>query len=210
MSPCGHQNKQRTRMTRMNEVKILQDTETLVQIQTPKDTRVYWSDGFLVVLGGHSDGIPTKTLWKQKCPRPTVIAKNERNVGFWRQAPKKVKDIVFPYFEIAMNPLIKLVTVGRTSFVFGESKNMNMRTGNDPIHQALQGMGRIHLANEISDKVDLMRSRGKCRKVYVIYRIMPTCLPADDQGNSDDKGNRITDPAFGAVVFCEVVMFGVK
>jgi hypothetical protein len=201
------------------EVKILLDTDSLVQIQMPENTAVLWLDGALIVHhehdqvkdGLHPNGIPIKMLWNRKCPRPTMIAQNDKIRGFWKHAPEKCRGIHFLYFEIAVNPLIKFDTATRTFFFFGEDQNMDMRGGKDPIHQACYGWGKIALANRIIELVDAMRSRNKCKQVYVIYRIPPTVLPADDHGGILEDGSKTKriPPAFGAVVYCEVAMFGV-
>jgi hypothetical protein len=174
----------------MTKVKVLQDTKRLVQLQLPKE---FPFAGFLEDKGGFcvfANKNRPRPSYFNKCSRPKCYL--DTNGKVIRVGRRREGNLILPVVELSVFPSMFPLVVPNVSFaLFGGPLGIKNLTV-----EFTAAKGRLELAKRISDTIDCFLDSHKCRRVYVVYRQLPTVIPCDDGGKA------------GAVVYVELGMMG--
>ena len=158
-------------------VNVLVDSNYLTQVSITTEMYSHWVSGQFRVSTRdvceckiYLNGLPSKTNFIRECERPRIIVGSDRR---FIKVSERINNFTFPFFEIAVNPSIDLDFTRDMCGIFSNKKSKLDFFG---IRELLDGYANMMLAKEIHKKIDSVYEEG-CKKVFVTYRVMPTCLP---------------------------------
>jgi hypothetical protein len=168
----------------MSKVKVLQDTDRLVQVTLPMGAYAGWltrEKGFCVwkskgknECGVHPHGLPYETLFSRKCPPPKVYSGCSR--GEIHSLKGGVKNAIIVLSETAVYPTMIPPAASNVLPLFGGMEGIRAAS-----RDLTAARGKLTLATTMSEMIDRFFDEHKCKRVFVVYRQTPTALPCDDK-----------------------------
>jgi hypothetical protein len=185
----------RDKVTVLQETKDFQETKELVQLRVPEGARCYWrskQSGQFYVAFPKDESHP---LFVRKCPVPKAFSDCKGDMsnvmGVARATVPSMVRLTGcspAVFEVSVAPYLSLSMLAKMRLAFGFD--------GDKVRDTLREVGLIEVAKAVNAKIDSLFSEHKCKLVFVVYSMMPQCIPADGNGN------------IGMSVFTQLAMVG--
>ena len=143
------------------EVKVLENEPDLLQVVFPYGACGHWEGGIHIGMPGKPE------LYYHEWSKPKAYIGERGELCKVKKTEEKIPLVIF---EVAASPRLALENASKFGGI-----------GID-LHESLRGRGNMEILEMIAEKMDYLRTKGKCKNIFVAYRLLPVFLPADCSG----------------------------